>query len=75
MSLQLLGHVWELCSRCSICFFGGQPHVKDYVLQVMRSLPVATAKHDTCVVVKIMGPFWIPIIVRHLIFRVPNKGP
>ena len=27
------------------------------------------------VVVKIMAPFWIPIIVRHLIFRVPNKGP
>ena len=27
------------------------------------------------VVVKIMVPFWIPIIVRHLIFRVPKKGP
>ena len=25
--------------------------------------------------VKIMVPFWIPIIVRHLIFRVPEKGP
>ena len=21
------------------------------------------------------GPFWAPIIVRHLIFRVPIKGP
>ena len=21
-----------------------------------------------------MGPFWVPIIVRHLIFRVPKKG-
>ena len=28
-----------------------------------------------CVVVKIMAPFWIPIILRHLIFMVPNKGP
>ena len=26
------------------------------------------------VVVKIMIPFWIPIIIRHLIFRVPEKG-
>ena len=26
------------------------------------------------VVVKIMVPFWIPIIIRHLIFRVPKKG-
>ena len=24
-------------------------------------------------VVKIMDPFWIPIIIRHLIFRVPKK--
>ena len=27
----------------------------------------------TWVVVKILVPFWVPIIVRHLIFRVPNK--
>ena len=27
------------------------------------------------VVVKIMVPFWVPIIIRHLIFRVPKKGP
>ena len=27
------------------------------------------------VVVKIMGPFGVPNIVRHLIFRVPKKGP
>ena len=25
--------------------------------------------------VKIMVPFWVPIIIRHLIFRVPKKGP
>ena len=29
----------------------------------------------TWVVVKIMIPFWIPIITLHLIFRVPKKGP
>ena len=28
----------------------------------------------TWVVVKIMVPFWVPNIVRHLIFRVPKKG-
>ena len=27
------------------------------------------------VVVKIMGPFWIPIIIRPLISRVLRKGP
>ena len=27
------------------------------------------------VVVKIMVPFWVPIAIRHLIFRVPKKGP
>ena len=27
------------------------------------------------VVVKIMVPFWVPIIIGHLIFRVPKKGP
>ena len=25
--------------------------------------------------VKIMVRFWVPIIIRHLIFRVPTKGP
>ena len=25
-------------------------------------------------VVKIMVPSWLPIIIRHLIFRVPQKG-
>ena len=27
------------------------------------------------VVVKIVVPFWVPIIIRHLIFKVPKKGP
>ena len=29
----------------------------------------------TWVVVKIMVPFWIPSIIRHLIFRAFEKGP
>ena len=27
------------------------------------------------VVVKIMVPFWVPIIIRHLLFKVPKMGP
>ena len=27
------------------------------------------------VVVKIMVPFWVLVIIRHLVFRVPKKGP
>ena len=27
------------------------------------------------VVVKIMVPFWVPIIIRPLIFKLPKKGP
>ena len=30
--------------------------------------------NHTWVVVKVM-PFWIPMIIRHLIFRAPQKGP
>ena len=33
------------------------------------------AASGTWVVVKIMVPFWVPFIIRHLIFRVPKKGP
>ena len=42
----------------------------------MRSC-TSTSKPEICVwvVVKIMVPFWIPIILRDLIFRVPKKGP
>ena len=29
----------------------------------------------TRVVVKIMVPFGVPLILRHLLFRVPKKGP
>ena len=32
-------------------------------------------RYSIWVVVKIMVPFWVPILVRHLISRVPKKGP
>ena len=28
---------------------------------------------ELSLVVKIMVPFWVPIIIRHLLFRVPKK--
>ena len=31
--------------------------------------------YGICLIVKIMVPFWIPTIIRPLIFRVPKKGP
>ena len=34
-----------------------------------------TSEVHIWVVVKIMVPFWVPIIIRHLIFRVPKRGP
>ena len=36
---------------------------------------LTTSEDYIWVVVKIMVPFWTPIIIRHLIFRVPKKGP
>ena len=38
--------------------------------------PLRKAKaQQIWVVVKIMVPFWVPIILRHLILREPKKGP
>ena len=46
-------------------------------MQNLRSVfyPSNLSPLSNWVVVKIMVPFWVPIIVRHLIFRVPKKGP
>ena len=38
------------------------------------TLKALKALNPKWVVVKIMVSFWIPIIIRHLIFRVPQKG-
>ena len=35
---------------------------------------VSLLNEDTWVVVKIMVPLGVPIIIRHLLFRVPQKG-
>ena len=42
---------------------------------VYSSIVCYTIYRYIWVVVKIMVPFWVPIIIRHLIFRVPKKGP
>ena len=39
-----------------------------------RSLHMLNNGFPICVVVKIMVPFWVPIKIRHLLFRVPPKG-
>ena len=44
--------------------------------QVRLKVEVCTSFHAAIwVVVKIMVPFWVPIIIRHLLFRVPRKEP
>ena len=35
---------------------------------------IALLEFSIWVVVKIMVPFWVPIIIRHLLFRVPKIG-
>ena len=41
----------------------------------MLQIEVISLNHTPrWVVVKIMAPFWIPIIIRHQTFRVPKKG-
>ena len=51
----------------STCF--GDPHDKE-------DIGVSLFEETTLgVAVKIMVPVWIPIIIRQLNFRVPEKGP
>ena len=54
------------------------PKVASVNLQIPQEYPTSITERGTVciwVVVKIMVPFWIPNIIRHLIFRVPKKGP
>ena len=37
--------------------------------------PDPKPKRTMWVVVTIMVPFWVPIIIWHLFFRVPKRGP
>ena len=43
------------------------------MLTVALSCQPKQACESIWVVAKIMVPFWIPIIIRHLILRVPKK--
>ena len=45
------------------------------MLEKVRSLVDVVLQELNGWLVKIMGPFWIPILIRHLICRVPKKGP
>ena len=39
-------------------------------------LPVASDEGSSIwVVVKSSVPFWVPVKIRHLLFKVPKKGP
>ena len=50
---------------------------RNSVPSLCRRLPVCFLHFFTAiqVVVNVMVPFWVPIIIRHLIFRIPTKGP
>ena len=45
------------------------------LLQEAKCNSFGSLKNGKWVVVKILVPFRIPIIIRHLIFRVPKKEP
>ena len=59
----------ELRSKAHVCL-GYRPYDCTDSSKKMKTLLLAI-----WVVVKIMVPFWILIIIRHLIFRVPKKRP
>ena len=69
--LQLRGGLVDLCSSGLRHLWLGarklNKHAKSGSLYFWQTFHI-------WVVVKIMVPFWIPIIIRHLIFRVPQKG-
>ena len=44
------------------------------VINAPKRVQLDNLEKHNWVVIKIMVPFWIPIIIRHLIFRVPKKG-
>ena len=48
---------------------------KDLRLGIVLGLRAFGVKQLRFGCVKIMVPFWVPTIARHLLFRVPKKGP
>ena len=71
---------YALCDVADLCFSSCITGLGKY-LSVGYTDPVGLEdlrkpfRSSTWVVVKIMVPFWVPIIIRHVIFRVPKKGP
>ena len=55
------------------------PLLRSCIIGILTVVPLQKEslliQASTWVVVKIMVPFWVLIIIRHLIFRVPQKGP
>ena len=47
----------------------------DPCLSILFSFQLGNSEgiRNECMVVKFMVPFWIPIIIQHIIFRVPQK--
>ena len=65
---------WVVCLGVRLGPFRGSPGRPQTPNTFPNTFP-NTKKTHTWAVVKIMVPFWIPIIIRHLISRVPKKGP
>ena len=54
----------------------GLKHLEDRMVLLGQEIGVHEGLHKVIwVVVKIMVPFWIPVVIRPLIFGVPKKGP
>ena len=51
------------------------PHRVAVMERLLAQLGIQVSQIDIRVVVKIRVPFRVPIIVRHLLFGVPKKGP
>ena len=49
---------------------GGDMQLQSVLCHTLHALP-----KFIWVVVKLRVPFWLIIVIRHLLFRVPEKGP
>ena len=65
------GSIWEFPKMRGTLF--GVPIVRILLFRVLYWGPLFS-ETPIWVVVKIMIPFWVLIVMRHLIFRVPQKG-
>ena len=57
------------------CYVSQKVHAATWALNSLYRSLLGPEVYTIWVVVNIMVPFWILIILRHLIFRVPKKGP